>query len=153
MGLPEIRAEIKTIMQTVSGVGPVYDYERNVNQWAKVKDELVAPDGKIEWWTIRREKAPEKFIPGSASERSHGIVIRGYRALDDAGSSKTFDTRVDAVCAALRPKTTLNGTAMQMENPWQVDEIVDVAIGGIFAHRCEIRNTVEEADPITFVQS
>ena len=145
MGLPEIRAQIEIIMETVSGIGPVFDYERNVHEWAKIKSELVGPDGKIEWWTIRREKRLETY-GASSYETSHEIILRGYRALDDAGSSKTFDARIDAVCDALRPKTTLNGTVQQIENPWQADVIEDrIIVGGVVAHYCEIHNLVEEA--------
>lgn len=134
-------------------VGAVYDYERWTADWSKFltlfKDSV---SGKINGWTITREKSAEIFIVGSGSERRHTFVIRGYMGLQDSiGSEKTFQDLIEAICDIFRPYTTLNGKVDQVEAPLQVDLVEPRMVGGTLCHYCELRQVAQET--LTFVES
>jgi hypothetical protein len=155
MGLDEIRAAYKTILETVDGIGKVFDYEIYIKDWAAVKDRLYDTGlQKFRWWTIRREACAENFLPGFSAEAKHRFVIRGFQAIegDASVSSKQFDAKVEDVRATFRAKTTLNGTVQQVEKPPQLEETIDVEIAGVLCHRATLAQEVEE-EPIAFVES
>jgi hypothetical protein len=75
----------------------------------------------MQGWTITRESTVEtKRDQERVNSRRHLMVIRGYRALDQEGSTeKDFQDLVETVCAALRVKELdhLDGTALLVGPP------------------------------------
>src|SRR3990167_6470997 len=152
MSLALIRAENKTILEGIAGIGKVHDYERWSVEWKKFLDQFKSADGKIKGWTVTREKSSERFTGGSTSERLHSMTLRGYHGLDDASASeKVFQDLVEEVCNTFRPKTTLNGRVDRAEAPLQVDIIEHRLFGGVLCHYCELRQAAQET--IGFTQN
>lgn len=153
MSLATIRAQYKTILQSVPGIGVVHDYERWSADWDKFLAQFQDPASKkILGWTITRERSAESFKTGSGYSRMYTMAIRGYMGLNDTDASeKTFQDLIETVCDTFRGKTTLNGVVEQVEAPLQVDSIDLRQLGSVLCHHCELRQTVEEIS--TFVQS
>lgn len=146
MSLSTIRAEIKSILEGVSGVGTkVYDYER----WAKTWEdylELFKSNGLIKGWTITRAATPEVSTTPSTNMRTHTFVIRGYYSLDDsAATEKTFQDIIEGIATAFRAKPRLNGKAFS-SSPLQVDLVGSVMFGSVLCHFCELRLLVQEEE-------
>lgn len=133
-------------------VGAVHTYERWAAEWKKFLDLFKDPTtGKINGWTITREKMSQAFIPGPGVERRHTFVIRGYFGLKDAdGTEETFDALVEAIVDIFLPYTTLNGKVEQVEAPLQVDIANEPRMfGGVLCHYCELRQVVPETKEFT----
>ncbi len=97
MALSSIRTAIKTILEGVSGIGIVHDYERWANDWNTFL-EFYKTGGKINGWSITRKATPAKKGNVPTMMRTHNFVIRGYYGLQDsAASEKTFQDLVEAV--------------------------------------------------------
>lgn len=144
-----IRAQIYSILSGVSGIGKVHDYER----WSKDWDTFISyfkdtASGRILGWEIgRRSGREEKTVIGIGDEDqdlSHTFVIRGYMAVDDsAATEKLFNALIEAIAAAFREKTTLNGTATDHEYI-QRETIEARMFGGVLCHYAELSLTVTE---------
>lgn len=133
-------------------VGAVHTYERWAADWAKMlslfKDSVT---GKINGWTITREKMSQVFIPGPGVERKHVFVIRGYMGLKDTDvTEETFDALTEAILDIFLPYTTLNGKVEQVDSPLQLDIANEPRLfGGILCHYCEMRQVVPETKEFT----
>ncbi len=145
MGLADIREQIKTILSGVSGAGVVHDYDRWASTWEKFldlfKDEAT---GKINGWTITRDKTPATTASTTHDSRVHHFRIRGYYGLKDEDASEiVFQQLIEDICASFRSKYKLNDTAENTE-PVQV-EAVDLRIfGNVLCHYCELLLMAEE---------
>jgi len=109
-----IRAQIKTILSAVSGIGAVHDYERYARSITDFRN-LMSAAGIVNGWVIHRESTSAVQVtmgPKGQIERNHVFRISGVYALDDAGGSeKTFQGILDAVFEAFKVNGTLNSTA------------------------------------------
>lgn len=132
-------------------VGAVHDYERWSASWDKFLSHFRdAATSRINGWTITRESSIETFIPGSASERSHTMVVRGYYGVQDSqASEKTFQDLIEAICDIFRPETNLGGTVDQVEAPLQVDLVGYRIFGAALCHYCELRQVAQETVEFT----
>lgn len=150
MSLSIIRTEIKGIMDGVTDIGVVHDYERLATDWIKFLS-FYKPAGKnyIRGWSITRQKSPEKGngeddTAAHQYRRMHNMVIRGYYGLKDSDASeKVFQDLVETVCDTFRGKPTLNGKADDSSPP-QVDIFETRMFGTVLCHYVEIRIVVEE---------
>jgi hypothetical protein len=114
-----IRAQIKIILESVTGIGVVHDYFRWRQNWADWLDLMThtsgsPPTGKINGWMFERESMATSNIniPIGMVEYVHNYTILGVYEIDDAGGSgKTFQAILDAVCETFKANRTLNGTA------------------------------------------
>lgn len=156
MALSDIRARLKQILEGIAGIGLVYDYERWAADWKTLLDTYKDPaSGTLRAWTITREAAPEEvWTTGGLSGqnlRTHTMVIRGYRALDDsAASEKGLQDTVEAVCVELRkdPSLTALGTSvLGTSGPPQVRTVGHVLLGDVLCHYVEIAYPAVE--PVT----
>jgi hypothetical protein len=151
MSLSLIRAEYKSIISGVAGVGVVHDYARLATDWKKFLDLFKdVASGKILGWDISRESTPvvQSYLSGDSPsrvcDRQHVMLIRGYAGLQDStGSQKTFDTLVDAVWLAILPLHDLNGKAL-VTTPPVVSLVTERDFGGVLCHYAEIRQSVWE---------
>lgn len=107
MALENIRNAIKATLEGVAQIGVVTDFE----PWATRREQFLTyfksgPLAYLQGWTITRESsAEEKLSQERRNKRRHLMVIRGYRALDQDGSTeKAFQDLVETVCGALRAK-------------------------------------------------
>jgi len=116
-----IRAQIKAIMESVSGIGVVHDYMRYPRSLADLLDLMtVTPGTTVNGWTIHRASTPASPLtmgPSGLIERSHKFEISGLHELNDASASEiTFQAICDAIFEAFKTKPTLNGTAIRHDH-------------------------------------
>jgi len=144
MSLKEIREAIKGIMETIPGIGKVYDYIPYSADWSNFINNFKS-NGTIKGWTITRRETAE--VPTSiegVNDRDHLMFLQGYRAHDETTESeKVFQDHVDEVCSKLREKYTLNGKALKVEPP-QVIVVEHKMFGSVLCHYAEINLTVKE---------
>ena len=146
-----IRAQIKTIMETVPGIGVVYDYERYARSLADYF-KLMTPVGQdsVKGWVIHREKTDSRQITMGLLgqiERVHSFRIAGILEMDDvAGSEKNFQEILDGIFTAFKANGTLNGSATSHEQI-QIDEVtvcLEDEFGGSLYHVADCSLTVTE---------
>ena len=140
MAFAAVRAEVKTILDAVTGVGKVHDYLRHSTTWTEIfsrhKD-----GGKINDWEITRESATQELIAiqGAGGTEpfyhdTHAVAILGRISVDDsAASEKTFQALIDTVVAAFRVKPRLNNVVLLPES-LQVPQIGHEMFGGVLVH-------------------
>lgn len=150
MALVDIRTAIRTAMLTVANVGPVTAYEPFVRRQEDFK--TFFKDGAlayIQGWTITREASPERMRDAAhTNERTHVMVIRGYRAIDQDAvnpSEPAFQDLIEAVCNTLRAKENdqLDGTCLTCGPP-SVRIFDPRAFGEFHVHYVEIAYPVTE---------
>jgi hypothetical protein len=96
-----LRAEIKTILDTVPGAGKVYDYERWIIDPSKFLALFRNADKKIYGWDISRAAVPTVVRVTKKIEITHTYRLKGYYVLEDsAATEKSFNAIVDAILLA-----------------------------------------------------
>jgi len=112
-----IRSAIYDVVNGVTHVGQVYDYERHSNDWTGFLDLFkvtISGDDMVRGWTIGyrgiQQARAQTFIPGKAgNERVHRFQILGIMGIDDSEESeKTFAALAEDVCDALDNAATLH---------------------------------------------
>jgi hypothetical protein len=137
--LADIRAVIKTRIETVADIGKVNDYERYAREMSALKMLYVANIGgsdQLRGWYFRRATKQETYLDLQRWVVVNNWTIRGFMALDDsAGSEKTFDDLVEAVC----DKFDMDPELITGADPCEV--ILDEERGGV---------QVPESGPVLF---
>lgn len=152
MALADIRAALKTTLETVPAIGVVTAYEplatRKEHFEAYFKHAALA---YMQGWTITRESSAEMTrTQARTNDRRHLMVIRGYRALASQGASEAaFQDLVEAVSDALRAKENdqLGGTA-DLVGPPSVRIFEPRDFAGYLVHYVEI--VYPASEPKTF---
>ena len=152
MSLSIVRAKIKTLVEAVSGIGKVHDYERYTHDW-KQYQKLFTKNNKVNVWQIERPTFL-RYVhattgPTNGVERViHDFTIRGFYGLSDAlASEKTFQDIVEGVCQEFRGYPTLDGTAEMIKmSPDQpiTGSITKEYLGSVLCHMVEIRISIQE---------
>ncbi len=147
----EIREQIAVILSAVDGVGVVHQYERLATDWKKFLDLYKDPHGKINGWSITRQKTPQKMLTFDQDvTREYLFIIRGiYGLQDEAASELVFQDTIEAICEAFRNNDDLNGTCSTTTSNQDISGIqVEVAenrsIGGVLCHYCELHLYAQE---------
>jgi hypothetical protein len=129
-----IRAQIKTILEGVTGIGIVHDYERHPPAGVGALLQLMLANGITNGWTIHRGKTSSKpATMGSIGvsrqiERIHIFKIAGIMECDDfAGSLKIVQACMDAIFDAFKVNPTINGTANSHDH-FQIDSIETIKV-------------------------
>jgi hypothetical protein len=143
-----IRTAIYNVVNGVTNIGKVYDYDRWAADWNTFINLFKTTIGgvdQIRGWEISRRSAgerPSEF--GPVNEESHLFVVRGYMAINDAAATeKTFNALIEAVGAAFRSNQTLSGTAHRHD--FIQAEIIEArTFGSVLCHYCELALTVHE---------
>lgn len=145
MSLANIRTQLKTILEGVSGIGVVHDYERWANDWATfISFFKPAAQSVINGWQITRRSTREEEHAATQTYRFHTMVIHGFYSLDDsAASEKTFQDLIETICTTIRQNATLNGAAYHALPP-QVAVVEQRKFGDVLCHYGEINVLVEE---------
>ena len=154
MPLSDIRARIKTILETVSGIGVVYEYERFAKDWNKFLDLFKTDDGKINGWMITRRATPSQMDGALLVNRSHRMVLRGiYGLKDDDASELVFQGIIEGIQNAVDASTfgapgragvRSIDPALLGRGPLQVDLVEARQFGNVLCHWAECSLTVEE---------
>lgn len=147
-----IREQIKTILTTVSTLGPVHKYERWTRSFAKFMGLMRQSDSApVNGWMISRRSADEHqetvgmIGVGGTNIRQHIYEIKGIYALnDEAASSLTFEQIIEDVCTAFRPNKTINGTCQEHDFVQINDLDVDDFDTGTLYHTAMLELTVRE---------
>jgi len=145
MGLAEIRTQIKTLLETVPGIGKVHDFERWTTDWNAFLNYFKDSNNRINGWVITRSETGERLqSPEAVNVSTHTFVIKGYYGLKDSlESEKIFQDLIESVRSVLRVNSTLNGTCRRTYPP-SVTILANRPYAGILMHQCEIQFKVEE---------
>lgn len=143
MSYSQVCAAVKSVLESVPGVGAVYDYLRWTTDPVAYQS-LFASGGEVRFWTISRASVQDVRRYTEQVDEVHTVVLRGYLALDDASASeKSFQDLVDSVRAALREDYTLGGVACN-SGPEMHTTIEHRQFGEVLCHYCEISFPVRE---------
>lgn len=144
-----IRAQIKVVMETVSGVGIVHSRRRYGNSLADLL-RLLTHGGKVNGAMIYRESTSSRKATagiGGKYERIHKYVIIWMYQIDDAGASEdVFQALLDASFDAFKANGTLNSTA-QYHDQIQIESVTVTDLkeyGQDIYHTAELTLVVHE---------
>ena len=120
MSLTLIVAEIKTVLEGVSGIGIVRDYERSFIDPTDLLN-VFGSGGVIKACTIAWDRTGEERLTNEEVLRRHHFTIRRYDALIDPTATETgvFRVVVDAIMTAFRALNDLNSQA-ELAGPMQL---------------------------------
>jgi hypothetical protein len=149
MSLADIREQIKVILQGVSGIGVVHDYERFSNDWNKFLSLFQDPDGRINGCMFYREKRPMRQQTMGENEKAHVFVFRRFMGVRDGEATGIiFDEHLESLMDAFDDNEDLNGTCRTINPDWgplsegvgmQLD-ISEIRIfGNVLCHYAELR--------------
>lgn len=149
MSVANIRAQIKAILETVTGIGVVHDYERWAVNWADILSQFKPSNqAKINGWMITRTETEERVHAFGQNQAVHSFLIRGVYSLDDSeASEKTFQDLIEAIRERFRSNFNLNGSCQSIYpefGEWagkagiQADTVEARMFGGVLCHYCEL---------------
>ena len=145
MAYADIRAEIKTILESVDGVGKVHEFLRHLVFWEKYFEE-TADKGQLNVWEITRDAAAQEIdavdnLVGVEPffRDTHNVLIIGRIALKDENETELdFQDLCDAIVVAFRLNNTLNGKVL-IPKVLQVPVIETRMYGPVLTHYTEMR--------------
>ncbi len=149
-----VRARLKTILESVTSVGTVHDYERWAADWTTYLDRFkttISSVDVIRGWTITCQSFSPvvlETIGDQQINREYVYKIRGYFGLDDANASeKAAMLIVEDVCEALDADTTIHGASYYGPGAHPMAELTVFeprAYGDVLCHYAEITQVVKE---------
>lgn len=145
MSLSTIRDQIKTVIESVTDVVNVHDYQRAVWDEDVFRSLFLDTLTNVNTWIVTRRKTEEEIeTDDHLHTRTHEFVIRGYHSLvDEDATEKDFQDLVEDICAAFRGDRTIGGVVFDSRPPQVV--IVDVRdFSGVTCHFAEIVLSVDE---------
>ena len=105
-----IKAQIKIILQGVSGIGAIHTRRRYSRSRAVFK-ELMTSGGKVNGCMVYRVATPAKRVEVPTVRRYHHFRIDYlYELNDETASEDTFQALLDAIFDAFKSKCTINNT-------------------------------------------
>lgn len=140
-------AAIKTLMESVTNIGNVFDYVRWNKDWpitlSLIKVATPAP-AHIRFWDISRKSTPEEEKTSRTNLRLHTFQIRGFISLDDStATEKTLQNLVEDVATMFRNKPTLNGTAL-IAAPLQINNTGHAMVGDVLCNMVDTSIKITE---------
>ncbi len=137
-----LRANIKTKLETVSGIGIVYDYERFAADDGRFIELFKHSNGKIMGWEITRNAVPKIEPRGGKFRVTHAYLIKGYYGLRDADRSEVaMNVIVDAVLLTFMSAKTTGAASHTLP---RVNTIHARTFGQVLCHYAEIAIDVPE---------
>ena len=150
------RAYIESVVEGVSNVGSVHDYQRWAVKWpdflSRFKVEIGGSD-VIRGWTIALQSFTSEYLIYPNDDGNNIVIrdyvykIRGYFGLDDAAASeKTAMAVVEDVIEALDADTTLHAQTEFWDetSPAHLDTFEPRMFGSVLCHYAEITQHVKE---------
>jgi hypothetical protein len=146
--ITEITEQIKTVLESVSGIGRVWNRVRRVVTDAEER-RLFHKNGKLHTWMI--ESPSSSILHYVSSElilRQHHYTLWGLYALDDsAGSEKIFQNLCDTIMDEFETDTNrrLNDLGM-LTGATNLEEMTHILFGPnkTLCHRAKITLIVDE---------
>lgn len=149
------RAAIVAVLEAVSNIGQVHDYQRWATTWDAYLDLMkssIGGNNEIRGWTVTsRSEDRTGFVAGGTRAKhnssDHLFIIRGYVGLDDSRETeKTARALTETVMNALDDDTTIvtSGTAYNMGLA-QLEVFEPRVFGDVLCHYSEIRLVVQES--------
>lgn len=144
------RAQLKTVLDSVSTVKNTNNYVRYFNELDDYKKVFKTGDDKIHCWmigltavNIRRPS----IIPGGLSAEvfeDYEYMVTGYYGLDDSATSETVFALIwEAVKDALNSDATLHtNSATYWDTPPCQVQVEHVVFGGVLCHRATITQVI-----------
>jgi len=144
MSLSTVRAQVKTILENVTNIGQVLDYERYSKDWATYKD-LFKNGSVINFVQILRPSFEREVHGSDATERvTHHFLLKGAYSLDDSmATEKTCQDLVEGICQAFRDKPKLQDQA-ELVKPMIIGRIYNGMFGNVLCHIYEIEVDIRE---------
>ena len=150
MSFATIRAEVKTILEAVSGIGRVHDFIRHTTFWNELGKEHTEKQIVNDWEITRiaivqNLAAVQTQIAAEPTfDDIHTVQITGRMGLqDNSESEKTFQSLVDGVITALRKNPDLNQTVVKSIQP--INTTIDHDnFNGILVHQAIITFDAQE---------
>lgn len=151
MSYASIRAALADVLEGVSGIGPVHQYDRWAIRWEKTLELFKTDEDLFHAWMISRKAVAQRQATLGEIERAHVLTIRGVYGLKDADATEqTFQDLIEAVINALSDpdNDTLDGTCSTTHPDWgpmngacgpQVDSIDVRMFGSVLCHIVEMR--------------
>lgn len=146
-----VRASIKTLIESVSNIGLVYDLEPFADSWdvfiTRFKTTISNVD-MIRGWTISCEAVPAQgFVAtglrNTGNQYFYDYKIRGYQSFDfETSTEKTFLTLAIAVMAALN-SGIVSGSVFNADLA-QLTSYTPRVFAGALCHVAEITQIVRE---------
>lgn len=154
-GESDIRARIKTVIESVIDCGPVHDYERWADEWEAMRALFVSKINgldQLRGWAITLEHLTNRVVGfmGGGTDGTVGVTytyrVRGFLALNDAESTeKTFTALVLQVVKALEDDPELNGTIFDSAEPIVAEVRIEPRMfAGVLCHYAELRVQPQE---------
>lgn len=145
-----IRAEIKNILQGVSGIGVIHT-RRRYSRSRSVFRQLMTSGGIVNGCMIFRQASTAERQELPHIDRHHHFKIIYYYDLDDENASEdTFQALMDAIFEAFKANYKLNGAAVN-SGPIQIEDVdtdylesEKEGIPGTVVHRGDLSIDVEE---------
>ena len=114
-----IRAQIKALAETISGIGQVHDYKRHsrsIATWLA----LVRSSGTVNAVIISRRKTEAERLTMPFIKRSHHFELVFIHDIDDENASeKTFQAMLESAFDTFKSQQTLNDTCINVD-PLQI---------------------------------
>ncbi len=121
-----ITAELKSILEGVSGMGPVHDYERFSRSLAVMRDLLKDITGKINSCMIVFEGTDFLNVTMPVIDMAHNYSIELIMDLDDENDSTTpFKALLHAAFLAIIKSININGKARRIDNITKKSTTID----------------------------
>lgn len=140
-----VRAQIKSTLEGVSGMGAVHDYYRQSRSVAKFL-ELIRSDGMVNGCMIRRRKTSTTRDTVATLKRSHHFWISFIYEMDDANASEvTFQALLEAVYTAFKSDITIGDTCINSE-PFSIEDVDELEIGETLYHVADCLLICHERD-------
>ena len=142
------RSAIKTLLESVSGIGRVHSHKQYSSDWASYKDKFIK-NSKVNEWEIQRESFSKESRgsqarSGKVKDKTDVFVIRGFYAFTSKPSSEeAFDLLIDLITDEFIQDRDLGGAVEIIEDPI-TGEIFFARLGEVLCHVVEIRITVKE---------
>jgi len=110
-----VRAAIKALLESVTGIGTVHDYRRTSRSLPTIL-QLMRSGGTVNGWQIYREKMPTGRDSTHTVRKEHHFRIDGIYELDDsAGSEKTFQALIDTIFTKFLTDQTLGDVVINTD--------------------------------------
>ena len=150
-----IRAQIKTVIESVSDHGVVYDYQRWSDDWNTLLGLFgvtISGQKQIRGWMISLENVAqvvESFMGGGDDETilvTYQYLVMGFLGVDDStASEKTMAALALAITKALTTDATLKAYVLETESPpVRINTLSYRMFAGILSHYVEMRITLQE---------
>lgn len=147
MSQATLRSRLNTIIENVTNVGVVHDYERLTNDWSDFLDlfktNIYGSDQIRGWMIAYRGFIDDRYKFGDDVLRTHVFNIFGMLGIEDENETeKTFSSLVESICDAIYGDATLAGLGLVV-NGIQAETEPRVFVN-ITCHFAEITVTIQE---------